>query len=177
MAEIGNLGGELRRIATFFNGLVQAADVFDQIQSLESGVAAAEQRRQEAENAAAHAGADLADATTALNVLRDKAAKLLADTNDTATRTLTDAKEQAEVIRGQAENAAADTRAAMAKVVGQMRIDIDQERDAAQAELSSIKDQIDVAQKANEELTAQAEALEGRIAAAQAQIAKLLTGS
>lgn len=174
MANKSTVAGDLRRFATFVKGLTDAADVLDQMQSLEEMQAATEQRVKDAQVTLAAlqqqmqaAQAELVDvrakAATSTRNAQTKAAQIEADAEAKAANVIEVARQSAQV---QFESIVAPAR---------------QQFDALTEQVTSLGDQLirmlEDKVKLDGALTSgydELAVLEGKLAAARESIAKLL---
>jgi chromosome segregation ATPase len=170
----GTVAQDLRRFATFFKDLSDAADTLDNLQSLESGIAASKKAADDAAAQAAEAKAEATKAKKDVDAAKAKADKIIADANDQALAKLQEADQKAQAIvdgavvegaktlsRAQAE--ADNVTAAIAGQVAQLTsTKISLEQDLAGLNHAVEAKRIEAAD------------LETRLAKAQASIAKLL---
>lgn len=174
MANKSTAAESIRRLATQYQQMVEAADMLDQIGSLENAAKEAEKA-----TAAARAEADSAQADAAKAKADAKTAK------DKVAATMADAEEKALVIAQQAEIKAqeliADGKARAQQILTKASLDaanatvgiegkvaeLSATRASIEQSLVDLQSQIDAKQ-------VEAEELEKRLAKAQASIAKLL---
>lgn len=174
MASKSTAAESIRRLAVQYQQMVEAADLLDQIGSLENATKEAEKARADAVAEAEAAKADTAKAKDEAKKAKDKVAAIIAEAEGKALEIV-----QAAEIKGQEVVASAVARADAA--VSKAAVDVaDATAGVASrvAELTTTKLRLeqDVAslQNAISAKQAEAEGIEARLAKAQAQVAKLL---
>lgn len=174
MASKSNAAEAIRRLATQYQQMVEAADMLDQIGSLENATKEAERAaavaRAEADAAQADAAKAKADAKTA----KDKVAAVMSDAEELALakvqegdikaqELIADAKARAQQVLTKASLDAANATVGIEGKVAELSAT----RASLEQSLVDLQGQIDAKQ-------VEAEELEKRLAKAQASIAKLL---
>lgn len=147
---------DVRRLLRGFAGLAEVAEAFERVGTLDQAEAEATKRLAELRAA-------VAEETQLLAVRRDEAAKIKADAKVQAEQATGAAQAKALTIVADAQTAAANTELAAEQIKAQ-----------AQALLAQAQAEVMAALTKREQLEADCDALEKRLATAQAQIAKLL---
>lgn len=174
MADKSTVASDLRRFATFVQGLTAAADTLDQMQSLEETALATEQRVATAQSLLNEKAADLASAEKQLAEIREKASKSVKDARQRAQAKydalVDEASQKASKIVTDAQAQAAITLESTIAEHGRLTEQIGSMGD----QLIRMTDDQAALAAAIESGTATLAELEGKLAAAREAVAKML---